>query len=133
MLWKNRRQSGNVEDRRSGTGKIAIGGIGTIVIAIIVWLLGGNPMEFLNNEQLQPNQAASTEIPENDTLAQFVSVVLAETEDVWDSVFNVTGEKYIQPKLVLFRNSVQSACGMASEASGPFYCPGDEKVYIDLG
>ncbi len=133
MLWKNRRQSGNVEDRRGfGTGKVAIGGIGTIVVAIIIWILGGNPLEFLGSGQMNSNQNASTEIPENDTVAQFVSVVLAETEDVWDSIFQVEGENYTQPKLIIFRDAIQSACGMASDASGPFYCPGDQKVYIDL-
>lgn len=131
MLWRNRRQSGNVEDRRGSGGRIAVGGIGTIIIAIIVWILGGNPLEFLNTGQLQQTEQAA-EIPENDTIAQFVSVVLAETEDVWDSLFRVAGETYQQPKLVIFRNSIQSACGFASEASGPFYCPGDSKVYIDL-
>lgn len=132
MLWRNRRQSGNVEDRRgSGSGRIAVGGIGAIILAIIVWILGGNPLEFLNTGQLQQTEQAA-EIPENDTIAQFVSVVLAETEDVWDSLFRVAGETYQQPKLVIFRNSIQSACGFASEASGPFYCPGDARVYIDL-
>lgn len=132
MLWRNRRQSGNVEDRRGGSGKIIGGGIGTIILAIIVWIMGGNPLDFLNTGQLQNNQSASTEIPANDTVAQFVAVVLAETEDVWDSIFRVSGETYVQPKLVIFRNTVQSACGMASDASGPFYCPGDQKVYMDL-
>lgn len=132
MLWRNRRQSGNVEDRR-GSGGFVAGGIGTIIIAIIVWLLGGNPLEFLGGEQMQNSENVATDIPENDTVAQFVAVVLADTEDVWDSIFRASGETYRQPKLVIFRNSVHSACGMASEASGPFYCPGDEKVYMDLG
>ncbi len=131
MLWRNRRQSGNVEDRR-GSGGFVAGGIGTIIIALIVWILGGNPLEFLGGGEMQNTENVSTEIPENDTVAQFVSVVLADTEDVWDSIFRASGETYRLPKLVIFRNSVQSACGMASEASGPFYCPGDEKVYMDL-
>ncbi|NJK98840.1 MAG: zinc metallopeptidase [Bacteroidales bacterium] len=134
MRWRNRRQSGNVEDRRgSGSGRIAVGGIGTIVIAIIIWLLGGNPLEFIESGNVSNTEIESAEIPENDTLAQYVAVVLAETEDVWDSIFSASGERYRQPKLVLFRNTIQSACGYASDASGPFYCPGDEKVYIDLG
>ncbi len=132
MLWRNRRQSGNVENRR-GSGGFVAGGIGTIIIAIIVWLLGGNPLEFLGSGQMQNSENVTTNIPENDTVAQFVAVVLADTEDVWDSIFRASGETYRQPKLVIFRNSVHSACGMASEASGPFYCPGDEKVYMDLG
>lgn len=131
MLWRNRRQSGNVEDRR-GSGRFVAGGIGTIVIALVVWLLGGNPLEFLGGEQIQNTENVATDIPENDTVAQFVAVVLADTEDVWDSIFRASGATYRQPKLVIFRNSVHSACGMASEASGPFYCPGDEKVYMDL-
>jgi predicted metalloprotease len=132
MLWRNRRQSGNVEDRR-GSGGFVAGGIGTVVIALIIWLLGGNPLEFLGGEgQIQNTESLSTEIPGNDTVAQFVAVVLADTEDVWDSIFRASGETYRQPKLVIFRNTVQSACGMASDASGPFYCPGDEKVYMDL-
>lgn len=134
MQWKNLRRSGNVEDRRGSGGRIAIGGIGTIVIALIIWVLGGNPLEFLGSSgQSNSSENVATEIPENDTVAQFVSVVLAETEDVWDSIFRAEGQTYVQPKLVIFRNSIQSACGMASEASGPFYCPSDEKVYLDLG
>lgn len=133
MLWRNRRQSGNVEDRRSGSGRVAIGGIGAIVIAIIIWLMGGNPAEFLNLNQSQSTEQSASDISANDTASQFVSVVLADTEHIWDSLFRASGETYQQPKLVIFRNSIQSACGFASEASGPFYCPGDEKVYIDLG
>lgn len=131
MLWRNRKQSGNVEDRRGGGGFVK-GGIGTIVILIIVWLLGGNPLEFLNTGEMQNSRNAATEIPENDTLAQFVAVVLADTEEVWDSLFRASGENYIQPRLVIFRDMINSACGMASDASGPFYCPGDQKVYMDL-
>jgi predicted metalloprotease len=133
MLWRNRRQSGNVEDRRGSSGRVAIGGISAIVIAIIIWLMGGNPAKFLNQNQQQSTEQNASEIPENDTIAQFVSVVLADTETVWDSLFRASGETYQQPKLVMFSNSIQSACGFASEASGPFYCPGDQKVYIDLG
>lgn len=134
MQWKNLRRSGNVEDRRGSGGRIAVGGIGTIVIALIIWILGGNPLEFLGSSGQGGNsENVATEIPENDTVAQFVSVVLAETEDVWDSIFRSEGQTYVQPKLVIFRNTIQSACGMASEASGPFYCPSDEKVYLDLG
>jgi uncharacterized protein len=134
MQWKNLRRSGNVEDRRGSGGRIAIGGIGTVVIALIIWVLGGNPLEFLGSSgQSNSSENVAAEIPENDTVAQFVSVVLAETEDVWDSIFRAEGQSYVQPKMVIFRNSIQSACGMASEASGPFYCPSDEKVYLDLG
>lgn len=133
MRWIGRRGSSNVEDRRgSSTGRmIAGGGIGTIVIAIIVLLMGGDPGQMLGgfeNAETQPVEATAAE----DSMAQFVSVVLADTEEVWAEIFANSGQTYREPKLVLFRGQVESACGFASAASGPFYCPGDEKVYIDL-
>lgn len=129
MLWRNRRMSGNVVDRRGMGGTM---GIGTLVIgAIIYTLMGGNPGDFLS-------QNASTvqrqeEAPAQDDEKKFVSVVLADTEDVWNSVFHSNGLRYREPKLVLFNGMVQSECGRASSAVGPFYCPGDEQVYLDLG
>ncbi len=136
MRWRGLRQSDNLEDRRGiGGGKMALGGgLGTIVIMVIVWLLGGNPAQFLNlagGDAGQSEQAAQP-VPQNDTLAQFVSVVLAETEDTWTRIFQQSGLTYHPPKLVLFSSSIESACGYSSAATGPFYCPGDEKVYIDL-
>lgn len=135
MLWQGRRQSSNVEDRRGiGAGGLAIGGGVIGVIAIIINLLmGGDPSqipEMLPQQQSQPmspeQQAA------DDERAQFVKVVLAETEDVWNNVFQKQGQDYPEPTLVLFRDLVQSGCGNASAASGPFYCPPDQKLYIDL-
>lgn len=135
MKWKGREGSGNVEDRRGmTTGRMAVGGgIGTIVIVLLVLLLGGDPTPLLDTMQtgtIESGQVAST--PEEEELVQFVSVVLKDTEVVWDKIFTTSNLKYRQPTLVLFRDQVQSACGFASAASGPFYCPGDEKVYIDL-
>ncbi|MDY0101667.1 MAG: neutral zinc metallopeptidase [Lentimicrobium sp.] len=134
MRWTGRRGSSNVEDRRGVSGgKMAMGGgIGTIVIVLIVWLMGGDPGQMLGNlDSGQPTQTVEASA-EEDQMAQFVSVVLADTEDVWKTIFNQAGNTYREPKLVLFRGSVESACGYASAASGPFYCPGDEKIYIDL-
>lgn len=136
MRWKGRERSSNVEDRRGmGGRKIAGGTIGTLAVVIIVWILGGNPMELLNNIQTTETQnyASSPEATEqNNELAEFVSVVLKDTEDVWNKLFKQMGRTYREPTLVLFSQSVQSACGYSSAATGPFYCPGDEKVYIDL-
>jgi uncharacterized protein len=137
MKWRDRQGSGNVEDRRGmPTGKmVAGGGIGTIIIALIVLLLGGDPAKLLDSlQQGKPatEQGVTKTNPHEDEMAQFVSVVLKDTETVWGKIFEKSGSSYRQPKLVLFRGEVQSACGFASAASGPFYCPGDEKVYIDL-
>ena len=133
MRWTGRRGSSNVEDRRSGgTGKMVIGGgLGTIVIALIVMLMGGDPSQMLGGFDQANTQPVETNA-EEDSLARFVSVVLADTEEVWGELFAASGLTYREPKLVLFRGQVESACGYASAASGPFYCPGDEKVYIDL-
>jgi uncharacterized protein len=135
MRWLGRRESSNVEDRRGLTTKgIAGGGIGTLVILLIVWLLGGNPLEFLKQmPATEQGSVSSTQgIAEDDSLARFVSVVLGDTEDVWNLLFRQSGRTYQPPKLVLYNGAVQSACGFSSAATGPFYCPGDEKVYIDL-
>jgi hypothetical protein len=134
MKWQGRQGSGNVEDRRGmSRGKMAAGGgIGTIVIVIIVLLLGGDPSQLFDTMQggNQTEQVQST--AEEDQMAQFVSVVLKDTETVWTKIFQEWGSTYRQPTLVLYRDEVSSACGFASAASGPFYCPSDEKVYIDL-
>ena len=135
MRWKGRRESSNVEDRRRISPKgIVGGGIGGIVIVIIVMLLGGDPSSMLQNLQLgdQTTTSTYTETEEDRELAQFVSVVLAETETVWHSIFENANATYREPKLVLFSGKVESACGLAGSATGPFYCPGDEKLYIDL-
>jgi len=135
MRWIGRRQSTNVEDRRGSTPKKVVGGgCGTIIIILIIWMLGGNPLEFLSNTQVGEQSSVSSYqgTAQENELAQFVSVVLGDTEDVWNLLFRQAGKRYREPKLVLFSNSVQSACGYAGAATGPFYCPGDEKVYIDL-
>lgn len=135
MRWKGRKESTNVEDRRgiSPRGMVG-GGIGTIAIVLVVLLLGGDPTSILQNVQVdnQTTNSNYTESAQDKELAQFVSVVLAETENVWHQIFKEEGETYREPKLVLFNGKVQSACGIAGSATGPFYCPGDEKLYIDL-
>lgn len=122
-----------MEDRRRmGGGRIAMGGgIGSIIVVAIVWLLGGDPSQVLNQLQNQSGQQVTNTAAE-DSMAQFVSVVLADTEEIWTSLFSEYGETYRKPTLVLFRGAVESACGSASSASGPFYCSSDEKIYIDL-
>lgn len=134
MKWQGRRGSENVEDRRGmSTGtKVIGGGVGTIVIALIVLLLGGDPSGILNQTGSQTTSGPVEATEEENQMAQFVSVVLADTEEIWTQIFAQSGSTYRKPTLVLFRDQVQSACGYATAASGPFYCPGDEKVYIDL-
>ena len=132
MQWRGRRQSTNVEDRRgvSGRGLAVGGGVGGVIMLVLYLLLGGNPGDM---GQVMPNEPAQELSPEqkklDDERAEFVKVVLADTEDVWNSLLQ---NQYRNPTLVMFRQSVESACGMAGSATGPFYCPGDEKVYIDL-
>jgi uncharacterized protein len=138
MKWQGRQGSGNIEDRRGmRPGRVAIGGgLGTIVIALIVLLLGGDPSSLLHSLQQGGKPEGSTQVVttrEENEMANFVSVVLKDTETVWGKIFEESGSTYRQPKLVFFRDQVESACGFASAASGPFYCPSDEKVYIDLG
>jgi len=138
MLWKGQRQSDNVEDRRGITGRrVAVGGgLGAIALAVIVLLLGGNPDEVMQNLQTSqgPGQEQTrTLTAEEKELGEFVGVVLADTEDVWNQVLPQEGVEYREPKLVLFTNATDSACGFAQSATGPFYCSGDEKLYIDLG
>jgi predicted metalloprotease len=138
MRWRDRRQSANIEDRRGMTGgKVAIGGgLGTIVILLIALLFGADPRQLL--EQLPAGdpsagtQTARPTNPEEEELKQFTAVVLAETEDVWNEVFRQNGRQYQEPRLVIFSDRVQSACGLAGSAVGPFYCPGDAQLYLDL-
>ena len=137
MRWRDRRQSENIEDRRGMSGgKIAIGGgLGTIVLILLALLFGADPRQLL--EQLPADQGAGTQTsrptnPQEEELKQFASVVLAETEDVWTEIFRQNGRQYRKPTLVLFSDRVQSACGVAGAAVGPFYCPGDQKLYLDL-
>lgn len=137
MKWKGRQTSTNVEDQRGRGVKGVVGGglgIAGIIIAIVVTLLGGDPSQVINQVQPQgsENQTSYSASAEEEELAQFVSVVLAETETVWKKQFADEGLTYQNPKLVLYTGSVQSACGVAGSSTGPFYCPGDQKVYIDL-
>ena len=139
MRWEGNRQSSNVEDRRSGGG-FGIGGgtigIGTIVVALIGGaLLGVNPLTLLGilaGGSPAPQVQNAPAPPANDRMAQFVSTVLADTEDVWKQQFAAGGAHYGEPRLVLFRGAVRTACGAGQAAMGPFYCPADQKVYIDL-
>ncbi len=157
MLWKGRRQSSNIEDRRGmgggmrfpgggfgggfGGGRMRGGGLGIggiIVLCIIAWALGINPLTLLSGdlgsggyvEEQTPGGSFSG--PQDEELKQFVSVVLADTEDTWHQLLPQIGAQYREPKLVLFSGGAQSACGFAQSAVGPFYCPDDEKVYLDL-
>ena len=137
MRWRGERQSTNIEDRRGlSGGKIAIGGgLGSIVILILALLFGIDPQQFLEQVPNDPQSQVQTSRPrstEEEHLKQFVSVVLAKSEDVWNDVFRQNGRQYREPTLVLFADQVRSACGMAGSAVGPFYCPADEKMYIDL-
>lgn len=136
MRWSGRRASTNVEDRRGVRFKGAGGiGIGTIVLALIAIYFGQDPSVVL--QSVQPSRQQAEQVPYEETaeeaqLREFVSVVLADTEDTWHAIFASAGGTYREPTLVLFSGAVESACGFAQAAVGPFYCPGDERVYIDL-
>jgi uncharacterized protein len=137
MQWLGRRSSSNVEDRRglSGGGIAAGGGIIGVIIYLLYNFIGGgtiDPSQIPVSPQGQQTEMTAEEQKADDQRAEFVKVVLAETEDVWNKIFSENGQRYAEPTLVLFRDAVQSACGNASAASGPFYCPGDSKLYIDL-
>ena len=155
MRWKGRRKSTNIDDRRGrrtggglrlpgglgrgmprGGGTGGIGGIGLIVVVLIALYFGVDPTVFLGGGSggltPQSSEPAAPRSAEEEEMAAFVSVVLADTEDVWHRLFDQGGARYQEPTLVLFTGAVQSACGYASAAVGPFYCPGDRQVYIDL-
>ena len=143
MRWEGNRESDNVEDRRSGGGGGLIGGrsigIGTVVVALIGWgVFGINPLTTISvlsgagGGAPQVQQGPAQRPPEGDRQAAFVSTVLASTEDVWAQVFSQGGARYQAPKLVLFRGATPTACGTGQSAMGPFYCPGDHKVYLDM-
>ena len=138
MLWKGQRQSDNVEDRRgmSGGGMAIGGGLGGIVVLVIALLLGADPRQLLEQTRgVDPSTGTTTSRPTNpqeDELKQFSATVLASTEDVWADIFRQQGRTYSKPTLVLFTEAVRSACGEAGAAVGPFYCPGDQKLYLDL-
>jgi hypothetical protein len=137
MRWQTGRRSDNVEDRRGMRARpgMAVGGGGLLAILVIATLLGADPTQLLQILD-QPESSAPADgrplAPGQDPEADFVSVVLADTEDVWRQIFQRAGQRYADPTLVLFRDQVRSACGFASAAVGPFYCPADAKVYLDL-
>lgn len=159
MLWKGRRQSSNIEDRRGmggmrlpgggmrggriGGGGLGLGGI--VILLIVAWVLGINPLALLSGEldsggTMESQQTSSLDSggggtpasPQEEELKEFVAVVLADTEDTWHKLLPEVGVQYREPRLVLFSGGANSACGFAQSAVGPFYCPGDEKVYLDL-
>lgn len=160
MRWRGRRQSSNIEDQRGAGGglggglgrggfRIPVGGtrsggfsLSTIVILVVLFFAlracGIDPLAMLEEggvpgrTQVQPSQPGGQTVQPSDEMGQFVATVLAETEDVWKGIFQAEGQTYQEPTLVMFSDQVRSACGFASAASGPFYCPGDRKVYIDL-
>ena len=141
MRWKGRRKSQNVEDRRGtsmgrGAAVGGVGGLGFLVIIVLYMFLGGDPSQLVEQMPSGGMPSASTDAgpppPGQDELADFVSVVLADTEDTWNPIFASIGRRYEEPHLVLFSGQVRSACGMAGAAMGPFYCPADHKLYIDL-
>lgn len=145
MRWQGRQGSSNIEDRRGGGGSSGGGkgrtgmglGIGSILVIIVVVLLGGDPSQFLQSGGNAPQQAPTGVQPggssQEDQLAQFVSVVMKDTEDVWDKLFREQlGRQYQKPVLVLFSGATRSGCGAADAGTGPFYCPADQKLYIDL-
>ena len=145
MKWRGNRESDNIEDRRAEGGSSGRGGlggqgigIGSIAIALVVsYFLGVSPLTVLNvlsggGSAPQTESVPAGKPPANDPMAQFVATVLADTEDVWKEVFTQGGATYQEPRLVLFRGSTPTACGQGQSAMGPFYCPSDQKVYIDL-
>ncbi|MBD0370719.1 MAG: zinc metallopeptidase [Pyrinomonadaceae bacterium] len=138
MRWRGERESSNVEDVRGSRRGLAVGGgLGTIVVLALALLFGADPRQILNQIQGGGAPAPATQgsrpvNPEEEELKKFSSVVLASTEDVWTDIFRREGRQYVEPKLRLFTDQVDSACGAASSAVGPFYCPGDQRVYLDL-
>jgi uncharacterized protein len=138
MRWESSRRSTNVQDRRGmrGAGMVGGGGIGMLILVLIISFISGtNPLELLQQvEQSAPagGEAPGAPPPPDDPQAQKVSAVLAETEDTWREIFRANGSTYRDPQLILFDGQVRSACGLASSAVGPFYCPADQSVYLDL-
>ncbi|MDJ0973187.1 MAG: neutral zinc metallopeptidase [Planctomycetota bacterium] len=135
MRWKGRRKSTNVEDRR-GRGpagpKLAIGGGMGVLVVVVMLLLGVDPSQLLGTGGQTGTGTQRQTTPEEEERVEFVKVVLADTEDVWGRVFTDAGLTYRQPKLVVFTGRVQSACGLADSGVGPFYCPADESIYLDV-
>ncbi|MFL1705595.1 neutral zinc metallopeptidase [Campylobacter sp. MOP7] len=144
MRWQGRRRSSNIEDRRASGGGVSMGAllplvrfllgsnIGRVVLAVgvVAYFMGFNPLALLEPSGASVNKSLND--PNESQKVEFVSAVLAETESVWSKIFSEHGARYKEPSLVIFRNSVSSKCGLASSQVGPFYCPADEKVYLDL-
>lgn len=134
MKWLGRRESSNVDDRRSSSGgKFFVGGTIGVIILVIKFFMDGDPTQLI--QQIDQQNTQTTEVVNDsldNTMAKFVAVVLADNEDVWNKIFAENGLQYEEPKLVLFRGATESGCGNASSSIGPFYCPADKKVYIDL-
>jgi len=143
MRWKTGRRSQNIEDRRGTPGRrgrrgLAGGGIGTVLLILAALYFGIDPNVVLTGLETaginqEPPRSAAPPNPEQDAQADFVAVVLGDTEDTWTQIFSQSGQSYLQPRLVLFTDAVRSACGFANAAVGPFYCPADTKIYLDLG
>ncbi len=134
MRWKGRRQSTNVEDRRGRTGAVAGVGGGAVILGLIMYFMMGDStvlQQAMQGQQQAPRTQQQT-AAQNDEASQFVRTVLATTEDVWNGVFANSNMRYKQPTLVIFEGSTDTACGVGQSAMGPFYCPGDQKVYLDL-
>ncbi|TWP26119.1 neutral zinc metallopeptidase [Apibacter muscae] len=135
MKLDGRRSSKNVEDRRGkSVGKATLGIGGTIVVGLIVWLMGGNPMDVITQQLSNTSSTQQTYKPnaEDEKSAEFVKKILAGTEDIWTEIFKENGMTYIPPKLIMFSGATTSGCGGASSSTGPFYCPADQTIYIDL-
>ena len=140
MKWQGGRRGGNIEDRRgmSGGQKLTLGGIGGVIVLIIGFLMGGDPNDLLNqmgqSQQGSVNEQGEYQsTPEEDKLMDFADVVLASTDDVWTKIFQENGKSYPKPTMVIYTEGIQTeGCGMGQSAFGPFYCPGDQKVYLDL-
>ena len=139
MKWRNRRQSSHIEDRRVRSapmgglgGKSIMGGVIGLILLLVFALLGGDLGSMLSPQITSPENIPYEASQEEEDLADFVSVVLADTEDVWTSLFREYNREYEKPTLVLFNDRVESACGVAGSSTGPFYCPADKKIYIDL-
>ena len=139
MRWRGGRRSSNIEDRRgaSAAPKLLGGGIGTIVLILVAMYFGVDPTPLLQDIQRTPSASTAGTRPsaqdlKDDPLADMVSVVVADTEDVWTAIFSSQGRRYAEPTLVMFSAATRSACGLGQAAMGPFYCPADQNVYIDL-
>ena len=141
MRWQGRRQSSNIEDRRGSrlSRGVGLGGIGTIVLILFALYTGQDPTTRAaerrtddGGRRRKPSRCPTRNPPAEAQLREFTGFVLADTEETWNAIFTSAGRQYVEPTLVLFSGAVESACGFAESAVGPFYCPGDQKVYIDL-